>query len=143
MYSRAIVLAFMFLTFIVSDGRADEESMVAHWDFGAEESTKLLTHGGLQRDQAGPRAEFPNFAEDNTAIRLDGKGAYVRVTDPGPSSVFDFSDGDAVTLEAWVRLDGSPGSSPRYVIGKGRTGAERLPLTIRTGHFVSSRRKEL
>jgi cytochrome c553 len=124
MNSRPFTLAFLLMSFLFSDGRADEESITARWDFGAEESTLLLTHGGVQRDQAGPRApEFPNFSGNNTAIRLDGKGAYVAVSDPGSDSVFDFSSGDAITLEAWVRLDENAGSSPMYVIGKGRTGA--------------------
>ena len=123
MHSRAFALAFLFLSFLGSDGRAGEESIVARWDFGVEESTQLAAHGGLRRDQAGPRSpEFPDFADDNTAIRLDGNGGYVVVSDPGSDSVFDFTNGDAITLEAWVRLDEDVGSSPKYVIGKGRTG---------------------
>ncbi|MBP85896.1 MAG: hypothetical protein CMJ64_04130 [Planctomycetaceae bacterium] len=105
----------------------DASPPVALWDFGAEESTPLTSHGGVQRDQAGPRPpEFPDFSKDNTAVRLDGKGAYFSVTDSGPNSHFDFTNGDAITLEAWVKLDEVREGSPMYVIGKGRTGAPKF-----------------
>lgn len=105
----------------------DETSLVARWDFGTEEATPLSSHGGVARDQAGPRPpEFPDFAQDNTAIRLDGNGAYLSVADPGTNSEFDFTSGDAITLEAWVKLDQARDGSPIYVIGKGRTGAPKF-----------------
>lgn len=106
---------------------SDNSSPVVRWDFGAEEATRLASHGGVQRDQAGPRPpEFPDFAKDNTAVQLDGKGAYLSVEDPGPNSRFDFSNGDAITLEAWVKLDGLRDGSPMYVVSKGRTDAPRF-----------------
>src|SRR5690606_2822713 len=88
----------------------------------------MTAHGGVQRDQPGPvPPEFPDFAEDNTAVRFDGKGARLVVKDPGPLSKFDFTNGDEITLEAWVKLAGTQNGSPMYVIGKGRTGSARFP----------------
>ena len=106
------------------DGRADEGPIVARWDFDGDEASPLRIHGGVQRDQPGPRPpEFPDFSENNTAFRFDGKGAFVEIADTGSGSRFDFTHSDAITLEAWVRLDGELDGSPKYVIGKGRTGS--------------------
>lgn len=95
---------------------------VAHWEFGSEAAMPLELHGDVYRDQAGPRSpEFPDFSSDNTALRFDGKG-FLTLADPGPDSDFDFTGGDEITLEAWVRLDTNGGGSPMYIIGKGRSG---------------------
>lgn len=101
---------------------AGEASPVARWDFSTEESTPLSVKGNVTRDQAGPvPPEFPDFAKDNTAIHLDGKGAYIAVEDPGKKSVFDFTNGDTITVEAWVKVAKIRNGQPMYVIGKGRT----------------------
>jgi mono/diheme cytochrome c family protein len=118
----------VLLTVAVSALDADEPVVAGRWDFGPEEATVLTPHGGVQRDQAGPRPpEFPDFAENNTAVRLDGKGAYLSIPDPGPDSPFDFTNGDAITLEAWIKLEGIRDGQPMYVIGKGRTNSPRFP----------------
>ncbi len=62
--------------------------------------------GDVVRDQVGPRPpDFPSFAPDNTAIQLKGKGTRIEIKDPGEKSAFDFTNGDAITMEAWVKLD--------------------------------------
>jgi Protein of unknown function (DUF1553)/Protein of unknown function (DUF1549)/Planctomycete cytochrome C/Concanavalin A-like lectin/glucanases superfamily len=105
---------------------ADDSTRVAVWNFGTEESTPLTLHGGVQRDQAGPRPpEFPDFAGNNTSVKFEGVG-YVSVPDPGTASKFDFTNGDAVTLEAWVRLNNAREGRLMYVIGKGRTGSPQF-----------------
>ena len=69
---------------------------------GAEEATPLVAHGGVQRDVPGPRPpEFPDFDTGNTAVKLDG---------------------DAITIEAWVKVDGLRAGENAYIVGKGRTG---------------------
>jgi hypothetical protein len=45
----------------------------------------------------------------------------VKVIDPGEASPLDFAAGDTLTIEAWVRLDESPGGTFPYIVGKGRT----------------------
>ncbi|MCA9174939.1 MAG: hypothetical protein KDB14_10705, partial [Planctomycetales bacterium] len=106
---------------------AQTPAMVARWDFEAEEATPLTSQGNIQRDQAGPRPpEFPDAASGNMAVRLNGDGAHLAIDDDGPASRFDFANGDAITLEAWVRLEKPRDGSPMYVIGKGRTGNARF-----------------
>ena len=96
---------------------------VARWEFDGKDSVALQAHGGVKFGQAGPAApEFPNLPKGNKAIRLDGKGARLMLSDTGKESRLKFRKGDPITLEAWVKLDGRKTGSPMYVIGKGRTG---------------------
>jgi len=96
---------------------------IAHWGFEQEESTQLESHGGVHRDIPGPRPPaYPDFTQDNLAVRLDGKGAHFTFADPGINSRFDFTNGDEITLEAWVKIDEINPEDNVYVIGKGRTG---------------------
>ncbi|TWT67445.1 DUF1553 domain-containing protein [Allorhodopirellula solitaria] len=116
-YRRAVIT--VLLTVLPIPCFADP---VAQWEFGSEAGMPLELHGDVSRDQKGPRPpEFPDFSSDNTALRFDGKG-YLTLEDPGPNSDFDFTQGDEITLEAWVRLDANGGTSPMYIIGKGRSG---------------------
>lgn len=98
---------------------------VAKWEFSQEEQSQLLAVGEIHRDVPGPRPpEFPDFDLENTAVKLDGSGARYTFNDSGASSNFDFTNGDAITTEAWVKLDQMRDNENQYVIGKGRTGAE-------------------
>lgn len=103
---------------------ADDSKPVLQLDFGQEESAPLVAVGGVVRDQAGPRPpEFPDFEANNTAIQLQGKGSRYEIKDPGAQSPFDFTNGDAITLEAWVKTDKIGPGQPLYLIGKGRTNS--------------------
>jgi len=105
---------------------ADNTSPVARWDFGTEEATPLGAKGNVQRDQAGPRPpEFPDMAANNTAVRVDA-GAYLFVPDTGSNSNFDFTNGDAITIEAWVNPSVLREGQVSYVVGKGRTGSPKF-----------------
>jgi mono/diheme cytochrome c family protein len=96
----------------------------AQWEFSTEESTPLIAKGGVHRDAPGPRPpEFPDFEPMNLAVQLDGLGAHYEFADSGEKSPFDFSNGDEMTLEAWVKVDDLRSGENLYVIGKGRTGA--------------------
>ena len=86
--------------------------------------------GSVKLGQPGPRPrEFPAFAADNRAVTLGGKGARIEIPDDGEQSRFDFANGDAITIEAWVKVPASVaeaarrtgGGTPMYVVGKGRT----------------------
>jgi len=97
---------------------------VVLWEFGTEEQTQLEVRGGVHRDMPGPRPpEFPDFEPNNTAVKFDGKGSRYEFADPGAKSPFDFSNGDEVTLEAWIKVDNLHDGENLYIIGKGRTGA--------------------
>ncbi|MEW4564524.1 DUF1553 domain-containing protein [Bremerella sp. JC770] len=96
---------------------------VVLWDFGAEEETPLIAHGGVHRDVPGPRPpSFPDFDTTNTAVKFDGRGAYFSFDDPGHLSPFDFTNGDSITIEAWVNARDLKDGENLYIIGKGRTG---------------------
>jgi len=101
----------------------DDSTLAASWSFGQEESTPLESHGGVHRDVPGPRPDkYPDFTADNTAVRLDGRGARFTFEDPGDDSPFDFTNDDQITLEAWVKISSIHEGENVYVIGKGRTG---------------------
>ncbi|MCB1091761.1 MAG: hypothetical protein KDL87_09535, partial [Verrucomicrobiae bacterium] len=101
---------------------AAESSLVERWDFGTEEFAPLTPRGDIVRDQAGPRPpEFPNLETDNTAVELKGNGARFEIKDPGPQSRYDFTNGDAITMEAWIKVESLRPGQPAYLIGKGRT----------------------
>lgn len=97
---------------------------VAYWEFDTEESTPLVAQGGVHRDVPGPRPpEFPDFEPTNLAVKFDGRGARFEYADPGAKSPFDFTNGDGITLEAWIKADDLRNGENLYIIGKGRTGA--------------------
>lgn len=103
---------------------SEEQSLVARWEFGAEETTPLRSHGGVHRDVPGPRPPiYPDFEVSNTAVKLDGRGAHLSYDDPGDQSPFDFGNGDSITLEAWVQVNEIRAGENVYVVSKGRTGA--------------------
>src|SRR4051794_27088928 len=59
---------------------------VVRWDFGTEETTKLIEHGAVHRDLPGPRPpEFPDFDPENMAVQFDGQGAHFSFADRGPA----------------------------------------------------------
>ncbi len=52
---------------------------------------------------------------------LDGQGARVRIADSSGQANLDFTLGDAITIEAWIKVDKLAGGANVYVVGKGRT----------------------
>jgi hypothetical protein len=92
------------------------------WTFDAEQAGALTVTGAVQWDQPGPRRpDYPRFSQTNRAARFEGRGARLEIADPGAHSPFDFGQGDALTLEAWVRLTEIGRGENVYLIGKGRT----------------------
>ncbi len=101
-----------------------DEPQVAGWHFEEDRPAELLAGGGVSWGQPGPRPpEFPAMGRQNQAVHFDGKGAYLAVPDSSADDRFEFTNGDALTIEAWIKLDDVRNGSPQYVIGKGRTGA--------------------
>jgi cytochrome c553 len=87
----------------------------------------MVSKGGIVRDQPGPRPpDFPGLDADNMAVRLGGNGARFEIKDTGPQSPYDFTNGDALSLEAWLRVDEIRPGQPAYVIGKGRTHSPKF-----------------
>lgn len=123
MQVRGMILGLIW-TLAAATAWSGDRPTVVRWDFGAEETTPLRSHGSVHRDVPGPRPPtYPDFESNNTAIRLDGSGARLTFEDSGPLSPFDFANGDRITLEAWVQVEELRAGENVYVIGKGRTGA--------------------
>jgi hypothetical protein len=92
------------------------------WNFDGSALAGLTPVGDVRFKQAGPRRpDYPRFEQTNEAATFDGKGAHLEIKDGGANSLFDFKNGDAITLEAWVKPDGLRKGENAYVIGKGRT----------------------
>ncbi len=107
----------------------------AYWRFdsieecctSSETDEKLRANAGdkVSLAEVGPRPPvFANFAEENTAADFTGyaRDTYLRVKDPGAKSVFDFENGDTITIEAWVQCGKLVDGKNVYIAGKGRTG---------------------
>ncbi len=74
----------------------------------------------------GPRPpEHPLFEATNMSLDFTEAphGVYVAIKDPGPASVFDFTNGDTFTAEAWARPLRLAKDQTASVLGKGRTAA--------------------
>ena len=98
---------------------------VARWDFGEEDVSRVVSVGSIEREVPGPRPpDYPDFEAANTAVRFDGRGSHFTFADTGTASLLDFTNGAAITLEAWVKPDGFKSGENVYLVGKGRTGAE-------------------
>lgn len=120
--------AGLFALLVVASSQAADPAPPIRWDFSAEETAPLRSHGGVHRDVPGPRPPtYPDFEAGNTAVKLDGTGAHLSIEDSGPQSQYDFENGDAITLEAWVQVEEIRAGEYVYVIGKGRTGAKGFP----------------
>ncbi|MFZ9992279.1 MAG: hypothetical protein ACO3J6_07705, partial [Opitutales bacterium] len=92
------------------------------WTFDGSLPEGAVAVGGVALKQAGPRRpDYPRFDTQNIASKFDGQGARLEIKDPGAGSLFDFQNGDALTLEAWVRPDGLRKGENATIIGKGRT----------------------
>ena len=92
------------------------------WSFEGTAHPDLAVEGKVQFGQPGPRRpDYPAFDQKNLAARFDGKGARLVVSDRAATESLVFRSGEAITLEAWVKLEGLRKGSNVYVIGKGRT----------------------
>ena len=121
------LLALAALVCTVPAGRAADSPLVERFDFGTEELGPLIPRGDIVRDQPGPRPpEFPNLEADNTAVLLKGNGSRFEIKDPGPQSRYKFTNGEAITLEAWIKVESLRPGQPAYIIGKGRTLSPRF-----------------
>ncbi|CAN5485685.1 hypothetical protein BH23VER1_BH23VER1_06650 [soil metagenome] len=109
----------------LSHGAVDESITPLHFDGGPDGAAPLESHGGVLFLDNGPAApEFGGFPESNLAASFDGRGAHLSLADPGGSSQFDFTNGDPITLEAWVNLRSAGDGQNVYIVGKGRTYAD-------------------
>ena len=72
---------------------------------GSEHHAQL--RGNVRADVAGPRpSEYPDFTAGNIGAAFPKGPNFLVVSDSGDASVLDFGRGDAITLEAWVQMEG-------------------------------------
>jgi mono/diheme cytochrome c family protein len=119
--------AMFVLVFAMSVAGA-EDTVIDRWDFDQTDATALIAHGDVQRDQAGPvPPQFPDFAAHNTAVSFGPEGGYLAIADAVASQRLAFTNGDAITIEAWINVAEMKEGQNLYVIGKGRTGSANFP----------------
>ncbi|MDF1787480.1 MAG: DUF1553 domain-containing protein [Verrucomicrobiales bacterium] len=93
---------------------------VAHWSF--EPADSEVKFEGKVVFVNGPNQQVSrNLPSGNRAAQFDGKGSFVRLSD---SESLRFDQGDPITIEAWIKLDGKTSTTP-YIIGKGRLSTDK------------------
>ncbi len=111
------------------------DAPVARWDFAAGDfaDKAALSAAGVKIDgrvvfgEAGPRPPRARaFATDNTAALFGTGRGFIRVADPGERSPYDFTNGDSITLEAWVNPFELADGQQVYIVGKGRTSNPKV-----------------
>ena len=104
----------------------DSEPPVAVWHFdGAPEPGVPKAN----KFEPGPRPPiYPSFAKTNNAYPFtNAKAAFAVHEADFPKSNLRFSNGDSITLEAWVKVQELKDGSYAYLLGKGRTRAAGFP----------------
>ncbi len=94
---------------------------VLHLDFDEPLSADQLV-GEVKLEENGPTADlFVGMPVTNTALTLKHAGDHVRIADDRSDDSLDFTNGDEITLEAWVKIDRIANGANLYIVGKGRT----------------------
>jgi mono/diheme cytochrome c family protein len=105
----------------------DEETKpLLIWRFdGAKEAGSI----DLKNREPGPRTPiYPAFIASNSAYAFTGKKSGILVREKEiPKANLRFTNGDAITLESWVRIGRIQPGNYDYVIGKGRTHLNGFP----------------
>ncbi len=82
---------------------------------------------------AGPiPPEYPFHAIGNQAAAIT-KGGRIVISDPGTDSIYDFDNGDEITVEAMVRVDDFKGQAA--ILTKGRTNNPGVPRSNQNWAF--------
>ena len=89
-------------------------------------SGRIIGNIEVNREGQNPK-EFPLFTKHNKAYYFNYARNYIVVKDPGENSSLDFTNGDTITLEAWVSPENRKSGHYLYVLGKGRTGNADVP----------------
>ncbi len=111
-----------------------DDKPVAYWRFNHSSGENIPNLGtlGAQADgevtgkvqfsAAGPRpVSFPDFEANNSAVRFNGKGSFIRVKSSASQNPLAFKKGDTITIEAWVFPQQIDENQDMYIVGKGRT----------------------
>jgi Protein of unknown function (DUF1553)/Protein of unknown function (DUF1549)/Concanavalin A-like lectin/glucanases superfamily len=106
---------------VVSAEPTEPISAVLNLNFEEQPSAaQLIGEAKIVND--GPTAElFFGMPEKNQALTLTRAGDHLRIPDDRTDGALDFTNGDAITLEAWVKLERIGNGENVYIVGKGRT----------------------
>lgn len=111
---------------------AEDPKPLLHWSFSGDNfepdgvrSTVAVSPSNVIGQPAftidGPAApEFPLFPASNKAAQFDGR-SWITFDDPSDASPFDFANGNAIAIEAWVKVPSIDDGQQVYIVGKGRT----------------------
>ncbi|MEZ6123386.1 MAG: DUF1553 domain-containing protein [Planctomycetaceae bacterium] len=124
----AICVSLLFIS-AVSASETDSVS----WSFDGADTISFETVGEAKVEDGGlttPR--YPTFEDSNRVLSLNAP-AWLKIADQPDQYDFDFDNGDAVTFEAWVRVD-SMGENVS-LISKGRTEASGSKSTNQNWAF--------
>jgi len=137
-------LALAGLLLVAAATAAATEPTGVRWSFKGEMpqafAAEQLDGSGTLPGVPSGKAEVPppNDIGEGQSLHIPEGAGFVRVADPGPSSLLDFGPGDELTIEAMVSpLPGSLGEGRHlHVVGKGRTNnpgaaADNLNYTLR------------
>ncbi len=128
MAASTIGLFALFVPGIQLSSGSEPWEAVLFENFGGKSSPDNAVDDGAPSTAAfqyvpGPRPPvFDGFDPRNMAGKFGETGGMIRVADPGDGSRFDFTNGDELTIESWVRLDRLGNGQHAYILGKGRTG---------------------
>lgn len=104
---------------------ADEANFIAppptaQWLFDSTDNLPGIVHGQLDVVRGGLNSpRYPGFRTNNTVLQLKAP-AWMSIADNEDETRWDFENGDAVTFEAWVRIDKL--GNNMSIVSKGRTG---------------------
>ena len=102
--------------------RFEEAAGEAVQNHGTATGLKVTNIGSVGQAKPGPRGrEYPDFSPENRALQLTGSKQRLVIADEAEKSPLQFRNGDAFTIEAWVKPDAKMNATFPYIIGKGRT----------------------
>lgn len=123
-FRSAHALGILLLSFLGQAGRTAEPLISIGFETESlaqidSSGGKLSTFGRLKLVDSGPASPtYLGNPESNRALEFEGRGAYMRIDH---NDDFDFRNGDAITLEAWVSPTSIKAGRHAYIISKGRT----------------------
>ncbi|MFO0798239.1 MAG: DUF1553 domain-containing protein [Gemmataceae bacterium] len=124
----ALLLLAVPLPAAAQNDAASADAPVAVWRFDGAAEPGLSLDDAKHREP-GPRPPaYPSFPAGNTALAFTAAHPAVTVREADlPGARLRFGNGDAITLEAWVRVAELKEGSYAYVVGKGRTHRPGFP----------------
>ncbi|MCR9209398.1 MAG: DUF1549 domain-containing protein, partial [bacterium] len=125
--SFAALIAAQLLSVSAFAQQTSQSETVAALDFTKLESTPtsqpdIRAHGSIKWNVPGPvPPEYAEAQPGNLSAQFHGKGERLVIDDPGSGSQWDFENGDALSIQAIVKIDEIGEGQNVYIIGKGRT----------------------